>query len=131
MKHKHGLTFKGLIIKAIQRGGLTVGLSRGHFLKVKEFKSGYMVGGFSGEYKIAVNDIEDMRAIDLYNILDKLYRQAPAVGGLYLGLWIDNGLIYMEISKRIASKKQALKEAKERKQLAIYDNKNNESIYIK
>ena len=132
--------FRGLINEAIERGGLTVGLGKNDYLKVKEFKSGYMVGGYSEEYRAAIDDIHSMNIAGLYLILLDLHKQAAQAAGfsqyeytsgLYLGFWVDNGYLYIEISKKFRSKEAALIEASERKQLAIYDCKNNKSIYLK
>lgn len=134
--------FKDLIQRALKDGGLTAGLGEKDYLIVKSFvKGGYMVGGFSDEYKSHIKDIIKTDADGLYTIMTKLHRQAAAAAGfsmweytkdLYLGFWVDEKTneLYMEVSKNFTSKKAALKEAAARKQLAIYDIKNHKSIYL-
>jgi hypothetical protein len=46
----------------------------------------------------------------------------------YIGLWVDNGLIYLDISKHYNSKKRAIQAGIQNEQLAIYDIKKGESI---
>ena len=48
----------------------------------------------------------------------------------YVGLWVDNGICYIDISIRVSNKKQALIMGLLNNQLAIYSNKKNESIYL-
>jgi hypothetical protein len=49
----------------------------------------------------------------------------------FIGLWLDNGIIYIDISRVIQSKENALKLAKEQNQRAIFDIKNNKVIFVK
>jgi hypothetical protein len=49
----------------------------------------------------------------------------------FIGLWLDNGIIYIDISRVIQSKENALKLAKEQNQKAIFDIKNNKVIFVK
>lgn len=48
----------------------------------------------------------------------------------FIGLWLDSGIIYIDISRVIQSKENALKLAKEQNQKAIYDLKNKKTIYL-
>lgn len=49
----------------------------------------------------------------------------------YLGMWIENDKIYVDIAANFSSKEKALNTARNNKQLAIYDIDNNKSIYLK
>lgn len=49
----------------------------------------------------------------------------------YLGTWENNGKIYIDISTNFISKDEALKVAKDNKQLAIFDLQEMKSIYLK
>lgn len=48
----------------------------------------------------------------------------------YLGAWIDEDIIYIDISVLVENKDDALELGKVNNQLAIYDIENNESIYL-
>ena len=48
----------------------------------------------------------------------------------FIGFWLDNQKLYLDNSVLVKSKRQALKLAKQNYQLAIYDCKNNSTIYI-
>lgn len=50
---------------------------------------------------------------------------------MYIGLWLDSNIMYIDISININDKVEALEFAKYNKQLAIYDLVNNDSIYLK
>ena len=57
-------------------------------------------------------------------------KQAYNKNVYYVGLWVDNGICYIDISIRVSNKKQALIMGLLNNQLAIYSNKKNESIYL-
>lgn len=113
-------------------------------LKVNELKDlALKNGGFSlspdgstpkSGYMVSVQDIlkmpldlwlqlEDQASIDDYSKI------ASEVNG-YIGCWIDEDNVYMDISTNIQDKNEALKIARINNQLAIYDINNNESIYL-
>lgn len=86
-------------------------------------KSGFMVSKYGYEKTFQTEDIEEIKqAILQYNkILCK---------NEYIGIWKNNNIVYIDISKHYNDKKQALQVGKNNKQLAIYDLKNNCSIDI-
>lgn len=95
-------------------------------LKKAELKRGYVVSLEGTEtqtkgddYQAIIKAIEEKQAI----IKDK--------NNMYIGLWLDNNIMYIDISINISDKVEALEFAKYNKQLAIYDLKNNDSIYLK
>jgi hypothetical protein len=95
-------------------------------LKKAELKGGYMVSLEGTEtqtkgddYQAIIKAIEEKQAI----IKDK--------NNIYLGLWLDSNIMYIDISVNIIDKVEALEFGKYNKQLAIYDLKNNDSIYLK
>lgn len=47
-----------------------------------------------------------------------------------LGLWIDNGIIYFDISEIVPSVSEAINKGLNRNQIAVFDFDNAESIYI-
>lgn len=95
-------------------------------LKKAELKKGYMVSLEGTEtqtkgddYQAIIKAIEEKQAI----IKDK--------NNMYIGLWLDSNIMYIDISINIIDKVEALEFGKYNKQLAIYDLKNNDSIYLK
>lgn len=48
-----------------------------------------------------------------------------------LGLWIDNNILYIDISKNIKSRKKAEKIGNKYNQIAIWDITKNENIFLK
>lgn len=95
-------------------------------LKKAELKRGYVVSLEGTEtqtkgddYQAIIKAIEEKQAI----IKDK--------NNMYIGLWLDSNIMYIDISINISDKVEALEFAKYNKQLAIYDLKNNNSIYLK
>lgn len=95
-------------------------------LKKAELKRGYMVSLEGTEtqtkgddYQAIIKAIEEKQAI----IKDK--------NNMYIGLWLDSNIMYIDISINIIDKVEALEFGKYNKQLAIYDLKNNDSIYLK
>ena len=48
----------------------------------------------------------------------------------YIGIWENNGLVYIDISKHYENKRQAIKQGIKNKQLAIYDLKNKKDIEL-
>lgn len=95
-------------------------------LKKAELKRGYMVSLEGTESQVAGND---------YQAIKKAIEEKQAIiqdsKNLYIGLWLDGGIMYVDISININDKIEALEFAKKNKQLAIYDLVNNDSIYLK
>lgn len=99
--------------------------------KPKSLKSGYMVSlrGFemclkSTNYKKIIKAIEEkQKQIDIIrkNTQKNIY---------YVGLWLNDNICYIDISMRIATKKEAIIMGLCNSQLAIFNNRKNESIYL-
>lgn len=85
-------------------------------------KSGYMVSLNGYEYITTVKE--------LTNDLLKEYKRIAKRNGAYVGLWLDSKDLYLDLSVNIQDKRQALKIARDNEQLAIYDCKNEVSIYV-
>lgn len=83
-------------------------------------KNGYYVSKIGYEKIIEVKELE--KYINEYK--NKLLKNE------YIGLWIDNDKLYIDISKHYKDKKQAIKIGIKNKQIAIYDISKNKSIYL-
>lgn len=88
--------------------------------------SGFMIS-CKDLYKIALSDLTPDK-------LNNAIKQATEIGG-YIGGWLDTETndkdnFYLDISINIKDKDEALKIAKDKNQLAIYDISTGESIYL-
>lgn len=95
-------------------------------LKKAELKRGYMVSLEGAETQVAGND---------YEAINQAIKEKQEIikdsKDLFIGLWLDSGVMYIDIGINIQDKTEALEFAKYNRQLAIYDLINNDSIYLK
>ena len=110
------------IKKIIKNGGETLTKD----LKKASLNNGYMVSLEGAESQVKSDD---------YNAIKKALEEKQAIiqdsKNLYIGLWLDGGIMYIDLSINIKDKVEALEFGKKNKQLAIYDLVNNDSIYLK
>ena len=103
----------------IKNGGLTCDDK----LKKVNLKNGFMVSIIGYEFTTKNIDEAIKKGVEYQNIIkDKK--------GYYIGFWIDNNIIYVDISKKIDNLRDATKTAKKNIQKAIYNNKTQKSIYL-
>ena len=110
-----------MIKEMINNGGATLDVNYNNF----NASAGYMVSIKGHEKKININDIK--------NIKKEIIKKRGLVKNkknYYVGLWVDNDILYIDISKHIIKYGRALEVARNNKQLAIYDLKNDKSIYL-
>ena len=105
------------IINKIQLNG---GITLNKDLKESEEKKGFYVSKIGFEKIINIKDLASYLSIYKKMILKNEY----------IGLWIDNNKLYIDISKHYKNKKESIKKGVQNKQLAIYDIENNKSIYL-
>ena len=110
------------IKKIIKNGGETLTKD----LKKASLNNGYMV---------SLEGAESQAKSDDYNAIEKAIEEKQEIiqdrDNLYIGLWLDGGIMYIDLSINIKDKVEALEFGKKNKQLAIYDLVNNDSIYLK
>lgn len=102
MKNITNATVKSII----KNGGATINKNGNRVI----MKTGYQV---SKEDLIVVSLNEFGKDI-LKSLIQKLSRR-----GEYLGVWIDNGRVYIDISYRASTKKQAMDAGRELNQLSV------------
>lgn len=90
--------------------------------------NGNMVDSNKG-YQVSVRDMEiikvrDMRKKHLVELLTSIEKNSC------LGVWIEKGLAYIDNSKTIATKKEAVKIGKKNKQISIFGWNKKEVIYL-
>jgi hypothetical protein len=91
-------------------------------------KTGFIVSQDRG-VKVIDKPLEHLNFKEIEQDLKALIKRVRATE--FIGLWLDNGIIYIDISRVIQSKEKALKLAKEQNQRAIFDIKNNKVIFVK
>lgn len=110
---------KKLIKEIIKNGGATLTST----LENADLKNGYMVSEVGAEKTFTLDEVEEIEKT-LIEYAEKISTNQ------YVGAWVDNNKLYIDISRHYKSQKQALKVGADNKQLAIYDVANAESIYI-
>lgn len=97
----------------------------------KELKKADINGG----YMVSLEGTETQTQGDDHQAIKKAIEEKQAIikdnNNMYIGLWLDSNIMYIDISININDKVEALEFAKYNKQLAIYDLENNDSIYLK
>ena len=112
--------FREILEEAIKNGGATL---HAKSMKSANYKTGYMVSVM--DFKTIVLNYEQ----DILEALEEAQVKALALNTC-VGLWIDEGKIYIDFSKNFEELEEALEFAKANKQLAIWDIANNSSIYL-
>lgn len=95
-------------------------------LKKADINGGFMVSLEGAEVQKNINDINGIK-----KAIEEKQEIIKNKNNMYIGLWLDSGIMYIDISINIQDKTEALEFAKYNKQLAIYDIINNDSIYLK
>ena len=54
---------------------------------------------------------------------------ADLKAGEFCGIWVDGGRVYVDVSERIAYKRDALKIGRERAQISVFDWRTKSAIY--
>ena len=105
---------KEIIKEVLKNGGLTIDL---------EEKKGFMCSIYGMEKTFNLEQLEELeKELDNYKNIVKNKKN------VYVGLWLDNNIIYLDLSKHYNDKKQAIKKGIENRQLAIYDIEKDKSI---
>ena len=107
------------LIKAIQDNG---GATLTSDFKSAAFNSGYMVSLENYEFKTSIEHLSS-------ELLEE-YQTIANDNQAYIGFWLDNDDLYVDISINIDNLNDAIKIAQENKQLAIYNCEKGESIYV-
>ena len=105
-----------IIKKALKNGGYTD----------ISYKDGFMVSLYGLETQVPIGEAyskKTMQVLRRYRKLAKKYNGS-------LGLWIEKGVLFIDISINIINKDEAIKFGIENKQLAIYDIVNETTINL-
>lgn len=109
-----------MIEEILKNGGATLDTNYNNF----NANAGYMVSLYGYETKINIDNIDAIKKE--IETKKEIAKQLNA----YVGLWVDNVLMYVDISKHIINYNRALEVARNNEQLAVYDIKNDKSIYL-
>ena len=97
---------KATIDSILRNGGATINY---HGERV-QMKSGYQV---------SKRDIVVIPVADFSKYIVKALVQMLGGRGEYLGVWVDKGLVYVDISCRIATKRDAMQMGRDLNQLSV------------
>lgn len=109
------------IIEIIENKGATLDKDYNNFMS----DNGFMVSLKGQEVKTDKNNIEEIKK--------EIEKKREFIGnkkGLYIGLWLDSDIMYIDVSIHIIDYLEALEVARNNDQLAIFDLKNKDSIYL-
>ncbi len=92
-------------------------------------KNGLQVNFLRG-YQVSKKDCYQLKISEFKKILRSVnYLLAHIGGSEFVGVWVDAGIAYIDISEHITSKKAALCVGRERNQISIFDWQNGNCIY--
>lgn len=109
------------IMEIIENKGATLDQNYNNFNSDK----GFMVSIKGQEVKVNKNDIKGIQ-----REIEKKRDFIKDKKGLFIGLWLDDDVIYVDVSIHVIDYLEALEVARNNEQLAIFDLKNNDSIYL-
>lgn len=113
---------KNIIDYTIKNGGCSFNSK----LDILEDLKGYTISVQKYEYKTTIKNINEIEK----NILKKMEILKNRKNYI-MGTWIDDGILYIDINKIEKNYTRAVEFGKSQKQLAIFDNINKKSIYLK
>ena len=91
-------------------------------------KTGYMVA-MEGKESTCLSCVFDKKILDLF-IEEHLKWLTSLNTESFLGAWVDNGIVYLDVSFYVENKESAINYGMMENQLAIYDIKNECSITL-
>ncbi len=107
----------------INNGGATLTRELEH----TNYTQGYMVSIQGMEKTYSLEDTTNiLKGIEEY----QEYLTSNNYTNGHIGLWVYDNKLYLDISLKIDNVRKAIKEAKANKQLALYDNNNEECIML-
>ena len=109
------------IIEIIKNEGATLDYNYNNF----KSENGFMVSLKGQEVKVNKSNIEEIK-----KEIEKKREFIKDKKSLYVGLWVDSDMMYIDVSIHIVNYLKALRVARNNEQKAIYDLKNSDSIYL-
>lgn len=90
-------------------------------------RSGYMVGVLGTETRVRVSDFTHL-VLDAF--MQKWEIHPNSTGNAFYGAWVEDGYVYLDVSKRYTDALRAVDESRMHAQKAFYDIANKVSIYL-
>lgn len=87
---------------------------------------------FKSGYQVSRKDCYTLNAENLNEIkkaVKTVLKRISHESGLFCGVWVDSGLVYIDISERVKSLKKALRVGKARKQISIFSWSSGDCVY--
>ena len=103
----------------VRQGGATLDRSG----EAVNFRDGFQVSK-KDCYKINAESLNEIKKA-IKTVLKRISHES----GLFCGVWVDSGLVYIDISERIKSRKKALNVGKARKQISVFDWRAGDCVY--
>jgi hypothetical protein len=111
---------KEFVAAIIENGGATYNLANGGTVD-----KGYMVSKKGFEMKFQEVDVTQAVCQFIKEFGFELYEVEN-----FMGAWIDEGVLYLDVSNNFAKRSDAIREGYKNEQLAIYDVIAQESLYL-
>lgn len=108
---------KATVKSIIRNGGATIN-SKGERVTLK-----------SG-YQVSKCDLLIIPVVELTKYIIKEMMTKLAARGEYLGLWIDDGKVYVDISCRVATKRDAMQMGRDLNQLSVLRWRDGECLAV-
>ena len=90
------------------------------------YNKGFMVSLYGLETQVPLGEAHSKKTMQLL----RQYRKIAKRYNGSLGLWIEKGTLFIDVSINIVNKAEAIKMGLENKQLAIYDIVNDKAINL-
>lgn len=109
------------IMEIIENKGATLDKDYNGF----KSENGFMVSLKGEEVKVNKNDIENIK-----KEVEKKREFIKDKKGLFIGLWLEDDILYIDVSIHIVNYLRALEVARKNEQKAIFDLEKKDSIYL-
>lgn len=77
---------------------------------------------FSDGFQVSKKDCYTLEVANVRKILRAINKLLDSISaGDFVGVWVDSGLVYVDISERIQDEREALRVGRERGQISIYN----------
>lgn len=107
------------VAEIVKQGGATLDKNG----EAVNFRDGFQVSK-KDCYKINAESLNEIKKA-VKTVLKRIGHES----GLFCGVWVDSGLVYIDISERIKSRKKAVNVGKARHQISVYSWRTGDCVY--
>lgn len=107
------------VAEIVKQGGATLDKNG----EAVNFRDGFQVSK-KDCYKINAESLNEIKKA-VKTVLKRIGHES----GLFCGIWVDSGLVYIDISERIKSRKKAVNVGKARHQISVYSWRTGDCVY--